>query len=353
VRSAVESYVKERDAREKRRTGRDVRSDAGTKLRRYVLGQEKRGNQEAAEAAALASVYLHALKEDDLITWREGLPEDLKVTTKQRFVNDLKAALNAAWPRLSADRKKLNPTFLAIVKAGFKAERIDDDDDVSVARDKQILTDEEVGAILQAACEVDQEQGFDGDLYRIVVCLAATGARYAQVRRMRVGDVQVSARRLMVPGSYKGRGGNSGSDPVPVGDDVIAVLLPAIAGRPSDAPLFERWIHEQEPRGIVWKKSERGPWKRAELARPWKAIRVRAGMPKVIPYALRHSSIVRGLRKGLPIQQVAKLHNTSVKMIERHYAKYIATALEDLARAAVVSLVPRSDGNVVPMGKRA
>jgi NAD(P)-dependent dehydrogenase (short-subunit alcohol dehydrogenase family) len=38
-------------------------------------------------------------------------------------------------------------------------------------------------------------------------------------------------------------------------------------------------------------------------------------------------------------------------MIERHYAKYIATALEDLARAAVVSLVPRSDGNVVPIGK--
>ena len=178
VRSAVESYVRERDARERRRTGRDVRSDAGTKLRRYVLGQEKRGNQEAAEAAALASVHLHALKEDDLITWREGLPEDLKVTTKQRFVNDLKAALNAAWPRLSADRKTLNPTFLAIVKAGFKAERIDDDDDASVARDNQILTDEKVVTILQAACEVDQEQGFDGDLYRIVLCLAATGARY-------------------------------------------------------------------------------------------------------------------------------------------------------------------------------
>ena len=262
--------------------------------------------------------------------------------------------INAAWPRLFEDRKKLNPTFLAIVKAGFKAERIDDDDDdVSVARDNQIRTDEEVGAILQAACEVDQELGFYGDLYRIVVCLAATGARYAQVRRMRVGDVQVSARRLMVPGSYKGRGGNSGSDPVPVGDDVIEVLLPAIAGRPSDAPLFERWIHEQEPGGIAWKKSERGPWKRGELARPWKAIRERAGMPEVIPYALRHSSIVRGLRKGLPIQQVAKLHNTSVKMIERHYAKYIATALEDLARAAVVSLVPRRNGNVVPMGKRA
>src|SRR5207244_5238535 len=105
-------------------------------------------------------VYLHALKEDDLITWREGLPEDLKVTTKQRFVNDLKAALNAAWPRLSADRKKLNPTFLAIVKAGFKAERIDDDDDGSVARDNQIRADGEVGCILHAACKADHENGF-------------------------------------------------------------------------------------------------------------------------------------------------------------------------------------------------
>jgi hypothetical protein len=78
VRSAVESYIKERDARERRRTGRDVRSDAGTKLRRYLLGQEKRGNQEAVEAAPLASVDLHALNEDDVIAWREGLPADLK-----------------------------------------------------------------------------------------------------------------------------------------------------------------------------------------------------------------------------------------------------------------------------------
>jgi integrase len=287
------------------------------------------------------------------VTWREGLPGDLKATTKQRFANDLKAALNAAWPRLSADRKMLNPTFLATVKAGFKVGRIDDDDEVSVARDNQILTDQQIGAILEAAREIDQDQGFDGDLYRIVVCLAATGARYAQVRRTRVRDVQAAERRLMVPGSYKGRGGNGGSVPVPVGDDVIEVLLPAIVGRAGDAVLFERWIHEQEPGGIAWKRSERGAWKRGELARPWSAIRERADMPEVIPYALRHSSIFRGLRKDLPIQQVAKLHNTSVKMIERHYAKYIATALEDLARAAVVPLVPRGGGNVVPMGIRA
>lgn len=276
------------------------------------------------------------------MTWREELPVELKATTKQRLINDLKAALNAAWTRLSAKQKTLNPTFLSIVKDGFKAERIDDDGEISVARDNQILSDEQVGNLLRAAREIDNEQGFDGDLYRIVVGLAATGARFAQVRRMRVSDAQRKEQRLMVPGSYKGRGGNGGSVPVPVGEDIIDVLLPAIADRPIEAPLFERWSYEQEPGSIVWKKSKRGPWKTAELTRPWNAIRERAGLPEAIPYALRHSSIVRGLRNGLPIQHVAKLHNTSVKMIERHYAKHISTALEDLARAAVVPLVPQS-----------
>ena len=140
----------------------------------------------------------------------------------------------------------------------------------------------------------------------------------------------------MVPGSYKGRGGNAGAVPVPVGADVIDALLPAITGRTNEAPLFERWTHEQLPGGIEWKKSERGPWKKAELTRPWQAIRERAGMPDVIAYALRHSSIVRGLRNGLPIQHVAKSHNTSVAMIERHYGHLRSdVALGALARLAL------------------
>lgn len=350
VRTAVEAYIRERNARDSRRAGREVRSDAGHRLRRYVLGQDKRGSQEAVEAAPLAAVHLHALQEDDLLTWREDLPVELKSTTKQRLISDLKAGLNAAWPRLSAEQKKLNPTFPSIVKDGFKAERIDDDDETSVARDNQVLADAQIGTLLLAAREIDDEQGYEGDLHRIIVCLAATGARFAQVRRMRVSDAQREEQRLMVPGSYKGRGGNGGSVPVPVGEDVIEVLQPAILGRPKDAPLFERWSYKQGPGSIVWRKSERGPWKRAELTRPWHAIRHRAALPDAIPYALRHSSIVRGLRSRLPIQHVAKLHNTSVKMIERHYAKFISTALEDLARAAVVPLVPQHGEN--PVGRR-
>lgn len=351
VRSVVEAYIKERNARDSRRVDRAIMSDAGHRLRRYVLGQGKRGKQGAMEAAPLAAIGLHALKEADLMTWREGLPNELKATTKQRLTNDLKAALNAAWVRLSPAQKKLNPAFLAIVRDGLKAERTDDGD-ASVARDNQVLTDGQIKALLRATHEIDIEQGFDGDLFRIVLTLAATGARYAQIKRMRVGDVQRVERRLMVPSAYKGRGGNGGPVPVPVGDDVLDALLPAVTGRPNEAPLFERWANEREPGGIAWRKSKRLPWKTAELTRPWQAIRKRACMPKVIPYSLRHSSIVRCLRSGLPIQHVAKSHNTSVAMIERHYAKYIATALEDLARAAVVPLVPQESGNVVSIAGR-
>ena len=57
-----------------------------------------------------------------------------------------------------------------------------------------------------------------------------------------------------------------------------------------------------------------------------------------IPYSLRHSSIVRGLRAGLPVRLVAALHDTSSAMIERHYAAFIVDAMDELAARAVVPL---------------
>ena len=95
VRTAVEAYVAERDKRESERRKRPVRSDAN-RLARYVLGREKRGKREAIPPAPLADRQLHALTERDLLNWRNRLPDTLKATSKQRLINDLKAALNAA-----------------------------------------------------------------------------------------------------------------------------------------------------------------------------------------------------------------------------------------------------------------
>lgn len=75
------------------------------------------------------------------------------------------------------------------------------------------------------------------------------------------------------------------------------------------------------------------------MLRPWHTVCEKLELAEVVPYALRHSSIVRGLRAGLPIRLVASNHDTSVQMIERHYARYIADGLEELSAKAVIPLL--------------
>ncbi|TIL84773.1 MAG: integrase [Mesorhizobium sp.] len=344
VRDAVEAYIAARDARDSRRRGRAVRSDASRRLHRYVLGQGKRGKQEAVPASPLAGVAMAALTDEHLSSWRAGLPAALKETTKQRLVNDLKAALHS-------QRKQLNSAL--VVGDGLKSD-VDDDDAVPQARENQILTDGQIGSLLRAAREIDAELGWDGDLFRLVVVLNATGARFSQITRMKVRDCQLAEARLLVPSSRKGKG-KGGSITIPVEPAVIDALRPAVTGRAGDAPLLERWQHKQVAGSIRWVRDGRGPWQTSsDIAKPWKAIRERAQMPDVIAYALRHSSIVRGIRQNLPIRLVAAAHDTSVAMIEKHYAKWITSGLEEMARAAIVPLMPapESGGKVLQMGSR-
>jgi hypothetical protein len=170
-----------------------------------------------------------------------------------------------------------------------------------------------------------------------------------------VSDAQLESGRLIIPVSRKGRGGKIGGTPVPIGADVFEALMPAITGRSKDAPLLERWRSKQVTGGIQWKRVGRGAWQTAsELVRPWEEIRAAAALPDVIPYAFRHSSIVRGIKANLPIRLVAALHDTSVAMIERHYGRYIADGLDELAARSVVPLIPREEsGNVVRLAASA
>jgi hypothetical protein len=68
---------------------------------------------------------------------------------------------------------------------------------------------------------------------------------------------------------------------------------------------------------------------------------------EVTLYALRHSSIV-------PIRIVATLHDTSVKMIELTYSRYIASHSDEIARRALLETNSQAPAaaNVVPLSKR-
>jgi integrase len=269
------------------------------------------------------------------------------------LANDFKAALNAGALRYRAD---LPAEIFIIIKTGLSAKALSSDDDPKpIARDKQALSDADIRRIIDAAQAIDKADGWDGDLSRMVVTLAATGARFSQVRRLAVGDVQSANNRIMMPVSRKGKGRkNATHTGIRVGADVMATLRPAIAGRRGKDVLLERWHHKQvageDGKKPGWERERRAAWSfAAELARPWQQIVKAAGLPAdTVPYALRHSSIVRQLRTGLPVRLVAALHDTSTRMIETHYAAAIVDALDELSAGAVIPLVSDGGEKVIP-----
>jgi hypothetical protein len=96
----------------------------------------------------------------------------LKGSSKRRLINDLKAALNAAY---LDNRTSLSNDFPAIIQLGLKAIFAGDPDE-QVARVNQVLDDEQVRSLVRMAAEIDA----DGDLGRLVLALAATGAPFSR-----------------------------------------------------------------------------------------------------------------------------------------------------------------------------
>jgi integrase len=312
VRSAIDLYIMERQARSVH--GRDALS----RLTKHVLGD-----------ASFSETRLSRLTVPTINLWRSRVAKNLSPASVNRLLNDVRAALNAA---VDLHRQALPAHVAAEIRAGTKALPA-----ATEAR-RQILSDVDVRRVVDAAFGIDEE----GDLGRLVLLAAATGARFSQLAALTIADVQADRLRIMVPAAKKGRSAKPAARiAVPVGHDVIDRLRPALAGRRGHEPLLTHWLKRQVG-PFTWERVERVAWKSAsETDRPWAKAIAAAGLPSdTVMYALRHSSIVRGLRAGLPVRLVAALHDTSTAMIEKHYAAFIVDATEELARRAVTPLAP-------------
>jgi integrase len=310
VRSAVEAYVKQRIERHER-----AARDADSRLKKHVLGDAK-----------FADLALAKLTARDVLAWRGRLPEKLAPSTVNRLLNDVRAALNGA---AELHRRELPAGLPGEIKAGTKALSVGEN-----AR-KQVLSDEQIKAAHSAAVSVDDT----GDFGRLILLLAVTGARFSQVARLAVGDVQVARARITVPVSRKGRAGKAVPKlAIPVGSDVLEHLQP-ILDRDPEAALLLHWTSRQIG-PVEWERVERKPWGQAsEALRLWDKARAKAELPPdTMMTAFRHSSIVRGLKANLPVRLVAALHDTSIAMIEKHYSAYIVDASEELARRAILAV---------------
>ncbi len=308
VRLAVETYVDMRKARADR-------SGSEGSLKLHVMSDQE-----------FAGLKLAKLEAQNILDWRTGLPEELEPSSKNRILNDLRAALNAAATKY---RRQLPAQILSEIKIGTKAESI-----TSSPR-RQLLTDEQVRAVVDAAFEVDPT----GDFGHLVLLAASTGARFSQLASLIILDFQFENTRLMMPSSRKGKNRRPGArTAVPVGIDVMRRILPAIEGRDENEPLLLRWSYRKTGGPGNWTKDKRQAWRRAdEIGELWAKTVTLAGIPTdTVMYALRHSSIVRGLKKNLPVRLVAALHDTSVEMIEKHYAAHIIDMTEEMARQTLM-----------------
>ncbi|MES2042694.1 MAG: hypothetical protein V4475_02395 [Pseudomonadota bacterium] len=82
------------------------------------------------------------------------------------------------------------------------------------SRDNQILDDEVVRQVVQAAAIFDE----DGEIGHLVL------VRFSQIQRLKVRDLQPDRSRLKMPKSRKGRHKQDGYYPVQVGADLIEAL---------------------------------------------------------------------------------------------------------------------------------
>jgi integrase len=308
VANAIKTYVAMRVKRAER-AGRDAHS----RLTRHVLSDVK-----------LAALPVERVTARALNDWRGRLPAAMTPAGVNRLLNDLRAALNA---HIATHWRDLPPTIGKEIETGLKALP-----NAQTAR-QALLTDGDVRRIIDAA------YGVNPDLGALVLILATTGARFGQAAKITVADFQPEAGRVMIPTSAKGKGTKQRRySAVPVGPDVVEQLKRLTAGRSGHEPLLMRWISRQIG-PVEWERVRRAPWSNAsEMLRGWRKALTAANVPYVEPYALRHSSIVRGLRSGVPTRIVAALHDTSSAMIERHYSMHILDLADELARRAIVPL---------------
>lgn len=325
VESAIAEYVALRNAKSAKEG-----ANASGRLKKHVLSDPK-----------FSKLPLAKLRENHFEAWRSGLPiagisedpdegsEQIAPATFNRLAGDLRAALNRAAERY---RRELPAQLAVEIRVGTRALPLGE-----TAR-KQILSDKQVTAVVKAA--QDPEIDPDGDFGRLVAVLAATGARFGQVRALDVADLQVEARRLMVAGAKKGRRASQKPPAaVPLADGVIDLLRDATLDRAPTEPLLERWSYKRGE-GFGWKRDKRTRWATPKQAEDmWRLAVARAELPTdTVPYALRHSSIVRSLRVGVPVRIVAAQHDTSIEMIEAHYGRFISEATEDIARRGALTI---------------
>lgn len=210
-----------------------------------------------------------------------------------RTLTVLKAALNRAWRD-------------GYVSSDTEWRRVEPFRNVEMARTRY-LTLAEGKRLINAA---------DPEFRPLVQAALFTGARYGELRRLRVADFNPDSETLAIRQSKSGN-----SRHIILTDEGAALFYQLSAGRGGDE--------------LLLRKSHGGAWKSSNQAVPMALACERANIkPRINFHGLRHTYASLAIMNGVPLLVVAtNLGHADTRMVERHYGHLAKSYMVDAIRA--------------------
>ncbi len=271
ITDAIDDYVKHLKIKNSNASA----NDADLRLKKHVI-------------PVLGQVRLNKLTLHQVIHWRDALvriSDDLEDVRKSkdganRILSYFKAALNHAF----------NKDIIGTDKAWRRVKAFEN---VGTAR-KVILDDKQVERLLNKTI---------GGFHDLIKSGLLTGARYGEIAQAKVADLDIAEGTLHLSGK-------TGSRDVYLSDTALLH--------------FKNLAKGKLPTAYIHTKDDGQPWGRSHQTRPMQSAVKAARLPADTTfYTLRHTHISRALLAGVNAQVIAENCGTSVRMIEKHYGKFM------------------------------
>ncbi|MGL4962902.1 MAG: tyrosine-type recombinase/integrase [Inquilinus sp.] len=159
-----------------------------------------------------------------------------------------------------------------------------------------------------------------GALRELVGAALMTGARFSELARLTVRDVDCENGTVFIAES---KAGKSRYVPLPSGG----------------VALFSRLVNEKQPSTPVLTQGSGEPWKKSTYFRDFKAAVVAAGVAPLTLHELRHSYASTMIRAGAPLMVVGRaLGHADTRMVEKHYGHLAPSYVADMIRRTAPDL---------------
>lgn len=146
-----------------------------------------------------------------------------------------------------------------------------------------------------------------------------TGARYGELIEVSVAHFDERSRTLKVNVSKTG---------------ARTIVLQSCASE-----FFAKLTKDREGAEYIFVREDNSRWKRSDQTRPIKEALTKAGLPEEGSiYALRHTYISQVIESGMPLNVIAENCGTSIRMIEKTYAKILDEKRREFIEAGAPSI---------------